>query len=230
MIGSKNVAAEKVQRDGVRRVNEWLQELLPDDEKEEDDGGTAAPGKDTSVIVNQLACKEAGCPDVEVVITLIRAKPRPKLMFKIYKAAAELGKDEVESALRKAEAAEQEELGVASQKQAHGHDSGHDHGHDHGHGHGGHGDDCCSHDHGHGDHAADQKKQSHEHAHGHGGHGDDCCGHDHGHGDHAADEKKQSHEHAHGGDDHGHVHGDSCCGHDHGHHGGGQKQSHEHGH
>ena len=84
MIGVKDKAKEKAQQEGVRRVKDWLIGLLPADEKEEDDGGTAEDGKETSVIVNQLACKEAGCPDVEVVITLLRAKPRPKLMFKIY--------------------------------------------------------------------------------------------------------------------------------------------------
>ena len=84
MIAAKSVSAERAQAQAVKRVGGWLEDLLPDEEKEEDDGGTAAPGKETSVIVNQLACKEAGCPDVELVITLIRAKPRPKLMFKVF--------------------------------------------------------------------------------------------------------------------------------------------------
>ena len=46
--------------------------------------------------MNQLACKEVGCPDVEVVMTLLRKKPREKLMFKVYKAAADMTNDEVE--------------------------------------------------------------------------------------------------------------------------------------
>ena len=42
---------------------------------------------------------EDGCPDVELVITLIRPKPRPKLMFKIYKAAVDLSKEDLAKAL-----------------------------------------------------------------------------------------------------------------------------------
>ena len=153
-----------MQQAGVKRVRDWLEELLPDDEKDEDDGGAAPPGKETSVIVNQLACKEAGCPDVEVVITLLRAKPRPKLMFKIFKAAAELTNDEVEASLRKALAEEEggqehahdhKVADAAVVTQEHGHVEGHEHGH-------GDGADCCGHEHdehGHG-HA-----EEHEHGH-----------------------------------------------------------------
>ena len=163
MIAKKDVAAEKRQAQGVKRVREMLEAMLPDDEKEEEDGGTAAPGKETSVIVNQLACKEAGCPDVEVVMTLLRAKPKEKLMFKVYKAAADLSEDEVSSALKKAMA---EEQGVAEA-----HDHGHaEHGVEHGHGEDhGHGDDCdCGHDHGHGHegHAnAESMPKAHAHDH-----------------------------------------------------------------
>ena len=154
MIKAKDVDAEKAQREGVRRVSDWLEGLLPDDEKEEDDGGSAESGKETSVIVNQLACKEAGCPDVEVVITLLRAKPRPKLMFKIYKAAANLTSDEVESAMKKALADEQ----------------GKDESNDHSHADTGIGDDCdCCEDHGpdQGRHEGESNKQQKKHEHDH---------------------------------------------------------------
>lgn len=163
MIGVKDKAKEKAQQEGVRRVKDWLIGLLPADEKEEDDGGTAEDGKETSVIVNQLACKEAGCPDVEVVITLLRAKPRPKLMFKIYKAASELTSDEVGAAMQKATADEQEELAAAT-KVAHDHDhDAQDHGHAHGIG-----DDCgCGESHetehvGHEGHVDKREKHNHE--------------------------------------------------------------------
>ena len=36
------------------------------------------------------ACKEDDCPDIETAITLMRPKPREKLLFKIYKPAAEM--------------------------------------------------------------------------------------------------------------------------------------------
>ena len=83
-------------REARARVAE---ERLPDEEKDEDDGGKLL-GKETSVIVNQLACKEAGCPDVEVVMTLLQ-RSRGQAIFKVYKAAADERRD-VESALSKA--------------------------------------------------------------------------------------------------------------------------------
>ena len=158
MIAPQSKEKAAAQTAGVKRVRGWLEELLPDDEKEEDDGGTAPDGKETSVIVNQLACKEEGCPDVEVVITLLRAKPRPKLMFKVYKAAAELTSEEVEAALRQAESKEREE-----QQSKDTHDHGHDEGAAKGHAaDGAHGDGCdCGHDH---------EKEGHppgDHEHGH---------------------------------------------------------------
>jgi hypothetical protein len=166
MIMRKDDAAEKAQAKGARRVREWCEELLPDDEKEEDDGGTAAPGKESTVIVNQLQCKEPGCPDVEVVITLLRARPRAKLMFKIFKAVAELSREEVELAMQ---TAMDEESGKAK-PQAHDHDEekhGHaeqEHGHaEHGHAEGG-GVDCgCGHDHAEHGHA-EHGHAEHDHA------------------------------------------------------------------
>ena len=167
MIAAKSVSAERAQAQAVKRVGGWLEDLLPDEEKEEDDGGTAAPGKETSVIVNQLACKEAGCPDVELVITLIRAKPRPKLMFKVFKAAADLSKDDVEEALRTAladERAQEESAGSHEHGHADGHADGHNEAHEHGHGEA-HGDNCgCEHDHGGPD---KQSQEGHGHEHGH---------------------------------------------------------------
>ena len=136
----------------MKRVRGWLEDMLPDDEKEEDDGGTAESGKETSVIVNQLACKEVGCPDVEVVMTLLRAKPRPKLMFKLYKAAADLTNDEVGTALRTALA---EEKGEA-------HEADHDHGHADS-GHDGCQDPDCNHDHQDGQPQDTDKQHEHDH-------------------------------------------------------------------
>ena len=173
MIGAKKHEAEKAKQEGVARVERWIVGLLPDDEKEEDDGGTAPDGKETNVIVNQLACKEPGCPDVEVVITLIRAKPRPKLMFKIYKAAAELTSEDVAAALKKAQDDEQPK--PKPDDHAHGHDE-----HDHSEGHAGHGADCCDcgHDHGH-------------------GHSTEHDSHEHGHDDDESKKQKLENEHSH---------------------------------
>ena len=95
MIGRTDSAAEKKKRDGVKRVVEWLEDLLPEEEKDEEFGGKAPPGKETNVICNQLECKEPGCPPVELVMTLLRAKPKQKLMFKIFKAASEVTREEV---------------------------------------------------------------------------------------------------------------------------------------
>ena len=106
MIAAKNTAEDQAKAQGVKRVREMLEGFLPDEERDEDDGGSAPFGKETSVIVNQLACMEAGCPDVEVVCTLLRAKPRPKLMFKIYKAAKDLSQEELQRAVQDATAKE----------------------------------------------------------------------------------------------------------------------------
>jgi hypothetical protein len=169
---SANAEAAKLQQQGCKRVREWLDKMLPEDERDEEDGGKAPPGKETNVIVNQLACKEAGCPDVECVLTLLRAKPRPKLMFKIYKAAIDLTKEEVAAAMQAALTEEQKE---ATAHNEHGHD---EHGHD-------------EHSHGHGEH---------DHAHTDAGHDCEHCGHDHGHAESSGGgdaEKGHSHEHEH---------------------------------
>ena len=185
MFGTKNDNAEKakIQQNGVKRVREWLENLLPEEEKDEEDGGKAPPGKETSVIVNQLACKEEGCPDVEVVLTLLRAKPRPKLMFKIYKAAAELSSEEVEEAMQKAlaEEAKEHEVQTSEAKE-------HDHGHN---------DAKKDHAHGHDDAKKDHAHGHDEHGHGPGCGHDDCCGHDHGHSDGQHKDEDHSHEHGH---------------------------------
>jgi len=182
----------KLQQQGVKRVREWLEELIPHEEKDEEDGGGAPPGKETSVIVNQLACREEGCPDVEVVLTLLRAKPRSKLMFKIYKAAADLSREEVEAALRKAIEEEQQSGAPPDiQEDSHGDHEHKEHSHhDHGHGEGGHDEGCCDHDH-HSD-----AKQEHEHGHGDGAHHEGCCSSDHSDGKHEHDHEKH-HDHGH---------------------------------
>ena len=194
MFAKKDVDAEKAQQHGVKQVREWLESLLPEDERDEEEGGKAPSGKETSVIVNQLACKEVGCPDVEVVMTLLRAKPRSKLMFKLYKAAADLTKDEVAAAMNEALAEERavaageraglftqrsNEPAVAPAAEAH------EHAESHGHGHADTAlvDDCaCGHDHADNPHA-EGKEHEHEHdghAHEEHGHGHDE-GHGHGH-------------------------------------------------
>ena len=79
MIKAADADAQKAKSQGVKRVREWLEELLPIEERDEDDGGEAPPGKETSVIVNQLACMEAGCPDVETVGQLSRSSLHGRL-------------------------------------------------------------------------------------------------------------------------------------------------------
>ena len=157
---------QKAKSDGIRRVRDWLEENLPAEEKDEDLGGTAPLGKETSVIVNQLECKEPGCPPVELVMTLLRPKPAPKLMFKIFKAAADATQEEVLAAV--AEALAKEKGG----DDAHGHEHGHseekkhktEHGHDeHDHDHDEHGN-CCEHGHDEHGHGHDEKEH---HNHGH---------------------------------------------------------------
>eukprot|EP00325_Prymnesiales_sp_UTEX-LB-985_P025858 CAMPEP_0174720876 /NCGR_PEP_ID=MMETSP1094-20130205/34741_1 /TAXON_ID=156173 /ORGANISM="Chrysochromulina brevifilum, Strain UTEX LB 985" /LENGTH=164 /DNA_ID=CAMNT_0015921451 /DNA_START=27 /DNA_END=521 /DNA_ORIENTATION=+ len=161
MISRADPAKAAAQAQGVKRVNDWLEEALPDEERDEDDGGSAPPGKETNVIVNQLACKEVGCPDVEVVITLKRAKPRPRLMFKIYKAAAELTREEVVQAMHEAERKESEEqAGQATDTHDHGHAEAEE-------GHHADGDCDCGHDHEHGEETQKRAEPDSGHEHDH---------------------------------------------------------------
>ena len=200
MLAPKNNAAEAAKTAAVKKVGAWLEEMLPEDERDEDDGGKAPPGKETSVIVNQLQCQEAGCPDVELVMTLLRAKPRPKLTFKIFKAAVDLSREELETALRQALA---EEEGPANKAAKHDHDHDeHGHGHDeHGHGHA-HDGKCCDHDHSEDAHAKSDHGHGHDHGHDehaskdHGHvHDGNCCDHDHSEDAHAKSDHAHGHDH-----------------------------------
>ena len=99
----QNPAVEKAKKEAVSNLKEATLQMLPPEERwDEIPGGKAPEGQETNVIINQLACMEEGCPDVELVITLVRPKPRPKLMFKIYKAAVDLSPEELEVALQQA--------------------------------------------------------------------------------------------------------------------------------
>ena len=72
MFGAKgtNASADKVKADGVKKVDAWLQELLPEDERATwHAGGKAPDGQETSTIVNQLACQEEDCPDDVVCVS-----------------------------------------------------------------------------------------------------------------------------------------------------------------
>jgi hypothetical protein len=125
--------AEAAKREATPKVCGWVEQMLPEEERSVDLGGKAPSGKATNVMVTQLACKEDDCPDIETAITLMRPKPREKLLFKIYKPAAEMTREEVEEALQKSVA--EELLGTSD---AAGGDAGHagdccdadEHGHD----------------------------------------------------------------------------------------------------
>ena len=115
----KDNAADKAKSKAVAKVCTWLEQLLPDEQRGDWlPGGKAPDGQETSIIVNQLACSEEGCPDVELVISLLRPKPQPKLMFKIYKAAVDLSHEELEAALAKATAEEAGKLAKEADKPA----------------------------------------------------------------------------------------------------------------
>ena len=128
MFAPKDKAADEAKYKAVTQVREWLEEMLPEEERAEHLGGKAASGNETNVIVNQLACKEEGCPDVELVIRLIYPKPRPKLSFKIYKAAIDMSREELETAVQQAKAKEESEAAANGAESEHG-------------------DDCCDGDH-----------------------------------------------------------------------------------
>ena len=66
---SANQHVDQAKKDGIRRVADWVEEALPEEEQDE-----------THVMVNQIECAEEGCPPVECVIALLR---KPKLLFKV---------------------------------------------------------------------------------------------------------------------------------------------------
>ena len=56
-------------------VKTWLEEMLPADSAK---SSMAAPRRPARLLDSQSAgLQGAGCPDVELVITLLRAKPQP---------------------------------------------------------------------------------------------------------------------------------------------------------
>lgn len=122
LFAPKDKAADQAKYKAVTQVREWLEEMLPEEERSEHLGGKAASGNETNVIVNQLACKEEGCPDVELVIRLIYPKPRLKLSFKIYKAAIDMSREELEAAVQQAKAKEESEAAVNGAESEHGGD------------------------------------------------------------------------------------------------------------
>ena len=195
-IGVRDDGAQKAKSEAISKVSDWIEGFLPEEEKDEEFGGKAPPGGETSVIVNQLECKEPGCPPVELVLTLLRSKKsgRPKLMFKIFKAAIDVTQEEVKAAMDKAIA---EEAGVETKKE-HSHDHDEKKHDEHGHQHAEDGS-CCGHDHD--DHKEEHGHHESEHGHhekkehGHHEHSGDCCGHDHGHDEHGHDEKRHDHGH-----------------------------------
>ena len=68
------------------------------------------------MIVNQLACMEAGCPDATAGCGAAAREAAAKLMFKIYKAAKDLSSEEVEAAMKRAIA---EEAGGGEHERGH---------------------------------------------------------------------------------------------------------------
>jgi len=101
---------DQAKKQATPKIRGWVEEMLPEEDRSDQlPGGKAPKGSETNVMVAQLACKEDDCPDVETAITLMRPKSsgKDKLLFKIYKPAAEITREEVEAALLKAKAAEE---------------------------------------------------------------------------------------------------------------------------
>ena len=169
---TRDKGEEDKKRKVVIALTGRLEQMLSEDERHEGlQGGKAPTGQETNVSIRQLACQEEGCPDVETVI-LLSSKIRPKLMFKIYKAAADISDEELQERLE----AERATAAQEATKDADGHGDGHTdahgdgHGDAHGDGHGGshegeghkHDGGCCGGERG-GEHG-----DGHKHGDGHG--------------------------------------------------------------
>ena len=65
----RNHAVDQARRAAVRRVADWVEQALPEEQRDA-----------THVMVNQVECREEGCPPVECVIALLR---KPKIVFRV---------------------------------------------------------------------------------------------------------------------------------------------------
>ena len=65
----RNHAVDQARRAAVRRVADWVEEALPEEQRDA-----------THVMVNQVECREEGCPPVECVVALLR---KPKIVFRV---------------------------------------------------------------------------------------------------------------------------------------------------
>ena len=65
----RNHADDEARRAAVRRVADWVEQALPEEQRDA-----------THVMVNQVECREAGCPPVEGVIALLR---KPKIVVRV---------------------------------------------------------------------------------------------------------------------------------------------------
>merc|ERR1719486_381629 len=105
-------------------------------------------GNDTTWSLSEVRCKEEGCPPVEVVLIDLSVKgPKPgNGVYKIFKAMAEVTKEDVEACLKMGSAAACQaggQCGASPPAEAAGHGGGSccdGHGDGHGKAHGGHGD------------------------------------------------------------------------------------------
>ena len=65
----RNHAVDQARRAAVRRVADWVEQALPEEQRDA-----------THVMVNQVECREEGCPPVECVVALLR---KPKIVFRV---------------------------------------------------------------------------------------------------------------------------------------------------
>ena len=65
----RNHVVDEARRAAVRRVADWVEQALPEEER-----------NTTHVMVNQVECREEGCPPMECVIALLR---KPKIIFRV---------------------------------------------------------------------------------------------------------------------------------------------------
>jgi len=71
--------------EATTRVKSWVREhlQLPDE---------------VTVLVTELRCQEAGCPDLETVVAVLGAPGRPR-QFKVFKPVAEVTQADVQQGL-----------------------------------------------------------------------------------------------------------------------------------
>jgi len=90
MLGSP-FGGSKPEADHARRVKEWVRSVAP-------------PSAEAHIMVTQVACPDADCPDVETIIAIMEPGA-PARRYKIFKSIAQVTQEDVLATITLSDAA-----------------------------------------------------------------------------------------------------------------------------